>query len=105
MQRADALGVQSRGGDRKSEINAENSAMAPSQAEHAESIGVHRDTVTKWEKDRKEIVADPELAEKAKTFEGYQEAKKEVLGWCSDNFPNLSEHIHEIEVAAMWAVL
>lgn len=79
--RADALGVQSRGGDRGNQYqsgNAENSAMAPSQQDHAESIGVHRDTVTKWEKDRKEINSDPVLSQKASTPEGYQEAKKEV---------------------------
>ena len=50
----------------------------PSAGGHAESIGVHVNTVTNWEKDRKEIKSDPVLSQKAKTPEGYQEAKKEV---------------------------
>lgn len=74
VQRADALGVRTRADNQ----HVENSTSSPSQADHAESIGIHRDTVAKWERDRKEIKADPELAEKAKTPEGYQEAKKEV---------------------------
>jgi hypothetical protein len=76
-----ALGVQSRGGDRmsdKAKTNVENSTMVPSQVKHAENIGVHRDTVAKWERDRKEIKSDPELAAKATTPEGYQEAKKVI---------------------------
>jgi len=79
--RAEALGVQERGGDRKSEeakINVTNVTMVPSQEDHAESLGVRRETVNRWEKDRKEIKADPELAAKAVTPEGYQEAKKVV---------------------------
>ncbi len=81
VQRADALGVRTRGGDRQSEeakSNVVNTTMVPSQGEHAESLGVHRDTVARWEKDRKEIMADPELSDKATTPEGYQEAKKVV---------------------------
>lgn len=81
VQRAEALGVQSRGGDRGNQHqsgNVTNVTMAPSQDKHADEIGVSRETVNRWEKDRKEIVADPELAKKAKTFEGYVEAKKEV---------------------------
>ena len=54
-QRAEALGVQSRGGDRKSEINTPNGAKIPSQEEHADSIGVGHRTVNRWERDRKEI--------------------------------------------------
>lgn len=48
---ANAVGVQSRGGDRKSEyakINVQNCAMVPPQHEHAASLGVHRNTVAKW---------------------------------------------------------
>ena len=37
---------------------------------------MHRDTIARWEEDRKEIMSDPELAEKATTLEGYKEAKK-----------------------------
>jgi transcriptional regulator with XRE-family HTH domain len=52
--------------------------MAPSQEDHAESLGVSRPTIARWEADRKEIKSDPELAPKAVTPEGYQEAKAEV---------------------------
>jgi len=79
VQRANALGVQSRGGDRKSEINPTNVGMVPKSArEHADDIGVTDRTVERWEETRKEIKADPVLSRKAKTPEGYQEAKKEV---------------------------
>jgi transcriptional regulator with XRE-family HTH domain len=77
-QRAEALGVQSRGGDRKSEINVTNVTMVPSQEDHAEALGVARETVNRWENTRKEIMSDPELAEKAKTPSGYKAAKQEV---------------------------
>ena len=73
-QRANALGVRTRADNQ----HVVNTTSTPSQGEHAESLGVHRDTVARWEKDRKEIMADPELAEKATTPEGYKEAKKFV---------------------------
>ena len=79
--RAAALGVRERGGDRQSEeakSNVVNTTMVPSQQDHAGSLGVHRDTIARWEKDRKEIMSDPELAAKATTLEGYKEAKKVV---------------------------
>ena len=69
VQRANALGVQSRGGDRKSEINPSFDGMVPTAADHAEAIGVSKPTVERWERDRKEIKSDPELADKSKTFE------------------------------------
>ena len=81
VQRAEALGVQERGGDRKSEeakINMPNGVLVPSQEVHADAIGVGHRTVARWEADRKEIKADPELAAKATTPEGYKEAKAEV---------------------------
>jgi ParB-like chromosome segregation protein Spo0J len=81
VQRAEALGVQERGGDRKSEeakINPTFVGMVPSAKDHAEAIGVTDRTVERWEADRKEIKADQELAAKATTPEGYQEAKKVV---------------------------
>ena len=81
VQRADALGVQERGGERGNQYqsgNVTNVTMAPSQEDHAESLGVRRETVNRWEKDRKEIKSDPELSAKATTHEGYKEAKKEV---------------------------
>jgi hypothetical protein len=81
VQRAEALGVQERGGERGNQYqsgNVTNVTMAPSQEDHAESLGVSRMTVSRWEKDRTEIKSDPELAAKAVTPEGYQEAKAEV---------------------------
>ena len=80
-QRANALGVQSRGGERGNQYqsgNAVNTALAPSQQAHADDLGVHRDTVTRWEKDRQAIKSDTELAAKATTLEGYKKAKKVV---------------------------
>ena len=84
-QRAEALGVRDRGGQEGNQnrvkgetSNVVNTTFVPSQEEHATDLGVHRDTINRWEKDRKDIVADPELKEKAKTPEGYQEAKRVV---------------------------
>ena len=80
--RAAALGVQGRGGDRKSgevNINPTNVGMVPKSAkEHADDLGVTERTVERWEADRKEIMSDPELSAKATTPEGYKEAKKVV---------------------------
>lgn len=78
VQRADALGVRGSGSHKRFEEGVVNTTATPSQGEHADALGVHRDTVARWEKDRKEIMADPELAEKATTPEGYKEAKKAV---------------------------
>ena len=53
--------------------------MVPKSAkEHADDLGVTKRTVERWEKDRKEIMSDPELSTKATTPEGYKEAKKVV---------------------------
>jgi DNA-binding XRE family transcriptional regulator len=78
VQRANALGVQSRGGDRKSEINRSNDRLIPTQIEHAEVMGVGEATIRRWERERKEIESDPELAAKASTPEGFKEAKQEI---------------------------
>jgi len=79
VQRADSLGVRKREDTLKQNASdVSNDTTAPSQEDHADEIGVSRPTVARWEKDRKEIKADPELSQKAKTPEGYQEAKKEV---------------------------
>ena len=81
VQRANALGVHSRGGDRQSEeakSNVTNVTMVPTQEDHADALGVRRETVNRWEKDRKEMMSDPELAEMSSTLEGYKEAKKEL---------------------------
>ncbi len=79
--RAEALGVQERGGNGNNQHqsgNVSNDTLAPSQEDHAESLGVSRPTIARWEAERKEIKSDPELAAKAVTPEGYQEAKKVV---------------------------
>ena len=76
--RAEALGVRERGKtwDSRTQDNiVVNTTIIPSQQDHAGSLGVHRDTIARWEKDRKEIMSDPELAKKATTPEGYKEAK------------------------------
>ena len=75
FQSTNALGVQSRGGERGNQYqsgNVSNDTMAPSQQAHADDLGVSRETVNRWEKDRKEIMADPELAEKATTPEAWE---------------------------------
>jgi len=77
--RAAALGVRNREDSLKqNSTDTPNSVTVPSQEEHAKSLGVHLNTVNRWEKDRKEIMSDPELSAKATTPEGYKEAKKVV---------------------------
>jgi len=79
VQRATALGVRKREDSLKqNSTDVSNDTTVPSQEEHADALGVSRPTVARWEKDRKEIMADPELAAKATTPEGYKEAKAEV---------------------------
>jgi transcriptional regulator with XRE-family HTH domain len=75
VQRAEALGVRTKA-DNQHVTNV--TSTPPSQKEHADALGVARETVNRWENTRKEIKADPELSKKANTFEGYKEAKKEV---------------------------
>ena len=77
--RAAALGVRNREDSLKqNSTDTPNGATVPSQEEHADALGVGHRTVSRWEKDRKEIMSDPELAAKATTPEGYKEAKKAV---------------------------
>ncbi len=81
VQVANALGVQSRGGDRGNQYqsgNPKNFGMAPSAKEHAEALGVTDRTVENWENTRKEVMSDPELAAKVSTPEGFKEAKQEI---------------------------
>jgi len=76
---AEALGFRNREDSLKQNSTVvTNVTSVPSQEEHADALGVRRETVNRWEKDRKEIMSDPELAEKATTLEGYKEAKKFV---------------------------
>jgi len=80
-QRANALGVQERGGNGNNQHqsgNVSDDTIAPSQKDHADALGVSRPTIARWEKDRKEIMEDHALAAKATTPEGYKEAKAEV---------------------------
>ena len=72
--RAEALGVRTKAENQ----HVTNVTSSPSQEDHADALGVSRMTVSRWEADRKEIKSDPELAAKAVTPEGYQEAKKVV---------------------------
>ena len=82
----DYMGVRKRGAPKSNQnrigedtLNPKNFGIEPKSAkEHADDIGVTSRTVENWEKDRKEIIADPELAAKAVTPEGYKEAKKVV---------------------------
>jgi hypothetical protein len=81
VQRANALGVQSRGGNGSNQHqsgNPKNFGIAPSAKKHANDLGVSDRTVENWEDTRKEIMSDPELAKKAKTPSGYKAAKQEV---------------------------
>ena len=72
-QRANALGVRKREDSLKqNSADPTNVGTVPSQEEHADALGVSRPTVARWEKDRKEIMADPELAEKATTPEAWE---------------------------------
>ena len=80
-QRAEELGVQPHGGTGSNQYQSADRSFdtsAPTQQEHADALGVSKPTIKRWEKDRKEIKADPVLSEKAKTFEGLKEAKKEI---------------------------
>jgi DNA-binding XRE family transcriptional regulator len=81
VQMANAVGVQSRGGNGNNQYqsgNVTNVTIAPAQDQIADDLGVARETVNRWEKGRKEIISDPVLSEKAKTFEGFKEAKQEI---------------------------
>lgn len=75
FQRANCVGV--REAQRPSESD-KNLALIPSQADHAKSLGVTRQTVGNWEKTRKAITNSEELKKEASTPEGYKKVKKEV---------------------------
>ena len=98
VQRAEALGVQSRGGDRKSEeakINPSNDGMVPSAKQHAIALGVGSATIERWEKDRKEIMADPELSEKVTTIEDYKNAKKGLRVRNNPDYVDILEDVQQ----------
>lgn len=77
-QRASSLGVRESGSHKRFEEGVSFDTATPSQEDHADALGVSRPTIARWEKDRKDIAEDPELAAKATTPEGYKEAKKVV---------------------------
>lgn len=52
------------------------SEMGAFQRKEAKLMGVSLRTIQRWEKVRSEISADPELAKKAETLEGFVEAKR-----------------------------
>lgn len=74
VQRAEVLGVRTKADNQ----HVTNVTSSPSQEDHADALGVRRETINRWEKNRKDIKSDPELAKKVNTFEGYKEAKKEL---------------------------
>ena len=81
VEMANAVGVQSRGGDRGNQYqsgNPKSFGMAPSAKEHADSLGVTRRTVENWEADRKVIFSDPEQAAKVTDAQSYKEVKREL---------------------------
>ena len=109
IERAEALGVQERGGNgnnqyqsgnvvnttiapsqeeqadalgvrtRADNQHVSNDISTPSQEEHADAIGVSRPTIARWEKDRKQIMSDEHFGK-----------------WCSLNFQNLREHVSSV---------
>jgi len=81
VQLANVTGVQSRGGNGNNQYksgNPSNDGIAPSAKDHADSLGVARPTIERWEADRKVVFSDPELAAKATTAEAYREVKREL---------------------------
>ncbi len=81
VQLAEALGVQSRGGSGNNQYqsgNVSNDTLAPSQADHADSLGVSRPTIARWEVERKEIKEDPVLSKLIDTPQGFREAREAI---------------------------
>ena len=76
--RAEALGVRNREDSLKqNSTDVSNDTTVPSQEDHADALGVSRPTIARWEKDIKDVMSDPELAEKASTPEGYKESTRD----------------------------
>jgi transcriptional regulator with XRE-family HTH domain len=79
VQMANAVGVRKREDSLKQySSDRSNDRSVPTQIEHAEVMGVGEATIRRWERGRKEIESDPELAAKASTPEGFKEAKQEI---------------------------
>ena len=72
FQSTNALGVRKREDSLKqNSTDVSNDTTVPSQEGHADDLGVSRETINRWEKDRQAIKSDTELAAKATTLEGY----------------------------------
>lgn len=71
---SEALGVNPRGANQ----HPTNVGTSPSAKEYADRLGVSDRTIERWEKDRKEIEADPELSKFTQTPEEYKKAKDVV---------------------------
>jgi hypothetical protein len=78
VQLTEYLGVRQNGSHKRFQEGPTFVGATPSARDYSDSLGVADRTVERWEDTRKEIKADPELAAKATTPKGYQEAKKEV---------------------------
>lgn len=81
VEMANAVGVQSRGGNGNNQYKSGNPSIegiAPSAKAHADSLGVGRSTVERWESDRKAIFSNPELVAKVTDAETYREVKREL---------------------------
>ena len=79
VQRAEALGVRRREDSLKQNTTVPSfDGTAPSAQDHADSLGVGRATIERWEKNRKDIKSDPVLSHKMVTPAGYKEAKTEL---------------------------
>ena len=76
---ANAVGVRKREDSLKQfSSDPQNCGTVPSAKEHADSLGVHVNTITNWEKDRKVIFSDPERAAKVTDAQSYKEVKREL---------------------------
>ena len=78
---ANSTGVQSRGGNGNNQYksgNTQNCVIAPSQEDHAKSLGVGHRTINGWEANRKAIFSNPELVAKVTDAETYREVKREL---------------------------
>lgn len=74
VQRAEAFGVRTKADNQ----HTPSGVSIPTQGEHADALGVGQRTVSRWEKDRKDMKADPVLSHKMVTPAGYKEAKTEL---------------------------